>query len=145
MSCIYRAQTALGAYQQASAVTAQFLDEAIPGAPRIALYFRALALWEMCLLNWQILVEVYNELSSDKAFTKGDRSRDERAYEIANSIKHAGAIPAVADPTTVPMWLTNEGLRSSRVTLEYSELAQLLDEAVSYARSLIDPKSALGR
>jgi hypothetical protein len=139
INCIYRAQTAIRAYQKAISLTASYLSKSKLGSPVISLYFEMLSKWEMCILNWQKLVEIYNKLSSpEKAFQEADGSIDQRAYQIANSIKHSGG----AGSGTVPMWLTNDGFQTGTHSITYKELAQLMTQAGEFAQQLIDPKSA---
>jgi hypothetical protein len=140
INCIYRAQTAIKAYQEGRGLTASYLSKSKTGSPAISLYFEMLSRWEACLLNWQILVDVYNKLVSPaKAFNKNDGSVDQRAYEIANSIKHAGGGTVTH---TVPMWLTNHGFQTENHSITYEELAQLITQAGQFVQQLIDPGMA---
>jgi hypothetical protein len=142
VNCIYRARAAIAAYQRARSITFDYLRDILPGEFRISLYFRALSHWESCLINWQILVEVYNRISPTKAFVKGDGSNDDRAYDLANLIKHGGATPQPDGSPTVPVWMTSNGLRSSDKELGFDQLATLLEESHACASVLLDPMSA---
>jgi hypothetical protein len=143
INCIYRAQTAIRAYQEAMSLTASYLSKSKLGSPVISLYFEMLSKWEMCILNWQKLGEVYNKLSCpEKAFKNGDGSIDERAWYIANSIKHSGKTESGTVTHTVPMWLTNDGFQTKIHSITYEELAQLMTRAGEFAQQIIDPKSA---
>jgi hypothetical protein len=137
INCIYRAQTAIKAYQEGMSLTASYLSKSKIGRPAISLYFDMLSKWETCILNWQILVDVYNKLEfTEKAFSKNDGSVDQRAYEIANSIKHSGGGTVIH---TVPMWLTNDGFQTGKHSITYEELAQLIIQSGQFVQQLIDP------
>ena len=142
INCVYRVQTAIRIYQEAKSLTFSYLSKSKPGSPAISLYFETLSTWEMCILNWQILVLVYNRLTLSKAFTNLDGSIDQRAYEIANSIKHSGGAEVGTVIPTVPMWLTNDGFQTCNYSMTYDEFAQLLTQAGEFVQQIIDPKSA---
>ena len=138
INCIYRTQTAVKAYQEAKSLTNSYLSKSKSGSPIINLYFEALSTWETCFLNWQILVQIYNRLiSPEQNFIRGDGSIDDRAYSIANSIKHSGG---AGSDYIVPIWLTNDGFQTQDHKVSYEELAQLLSEAGEFARQIINPK-----
>ena len=145
---LFQAQVAHADYQEARSRTADFLAKGKPGQPAIGAYFRALARWESCLLNLQIFIDVMNrmkkEFKDERVFKPGDGTPEQRAYDIATTIKHFGS--AVADDRhdesdTVPMWLSNEGLRTRATELKFVELAQHVSEVASAADELQDPKS----
>ncbi|HEY4684094.1 MAG TPA: hypothetical protein VIH17_12725, partial [Candidatus Acidoferrales bacterium] len=70
-----------------------------------------------------------------------DGSVDQRAYAVANSIKHSGGAGSGDVIITVPMWLTNDGFQTSENRISYGELAQLVTQAGEFAQQTIDPKS----
>ena len=125
---IYRAQSAFADYHEARALTAEFLAKGRSDNPASRLYFRALARWESCLLNVQIFIDVMNKMRKDfgvePVFKDGDGSCEQRAYHMANSVKHWGANIYAGqhdEGHTVPLWLTNAGLQTVSVNLSYAE------------------------
>lgn len=116
---IYRAQVAFRDYHEARALTAEFLATGRPENPAVRAYFRALARWESCLLNLQIFIDVMNKMKTDlkdePVFKESDGTTEQRAYSIANTVKHFGSDIAAgrhAEGDTVPLWLTNFGLKT---------------------------------
>ena len=145
---LFRAQVAYADYQEARTLTAGFLAKGKPDHPAISPYFQALARWESCLLNLQIFIDVMNrmkkEFKDEPVFKDGDGTPEQRAYAIANKIKHFGSDVAAEkhdENDTVPMWLTNEGLRTRTTELKFAELANLVSEVATAADELQDPKS----
>ena len=145
---IYRAQVAFADYHEARSATQDFLRSGNPHNPAIRSYFKALSRWESCLLNLQIFVDVMNrmkkELGDDPVFKEGDGTPEQRAYGIANTIKHFGSDIAAGrhqERDTVPMWLANSGLVTGMYKLTYQELAKLVSEVATAAEELQDPLS----
>ena len=145
---LFRAQVAYADYQEARALTENFLAKGKPDHPAIGPYFQALARWESCLLNLQIFIDVMNRMKkefNDESVFKGyDGTPEQRAYAIANTVKHFGSSVAAEkhdESDTVPMWLTNDGLRTRTIELKFAELANLLFEVANAADELQDPKS----
>lgn len=145
---LFRAQVAYADYQEARALTADFLVKGKPDNPAVGPYFQALARWESCLLNLQIFIDVMNrmkkELNDTPVFKDGDGTPEQRAYDMANKIKHFGS-DVTADKhdenDTVPMWLINGGLRTRTIELKFDELANLVSEVATAANELQDPRS----
>jgi hypothetical protein len=143
---LYRAQVAFADYQEARMLTADYLDGGHPHNPRIRAYFRAVARWESCLLNLQIFIDVMNkmgkELNATPVFAENDGTAEQRAYSIANCVKHFGADIAAGrhnEADTIPVWLTNHGLKTRGHELSYAELATLVGEVATAAGELQDP------
>jgi hypothetical protein len=143
---LYRAQVSFADYHQAVDLTKTFLSKGTPHNPSVKAYFRALARWESCMLNVQIFADVVNkmrvDLGDDPVFEKDDGTPEQRAYEIANTIKHFGKDVHSGrhrETDTVPMWLTNEGLQTRTHQLLYQELADLISAIATIADHLQDP------
>jgi hypothetical protein len=83
--------------------------------------------------------------SKVKMYDKGDDSQAERLNKIYNAMKHVesrienGQIP---DGATVPVWLDNEGLRSTDSHFGFEETFGVLLELVKWADALVDPLTA---
>ena len=145
---IYRAQAAFADYHEARLLTAEFLDSGRPENPASRSYFRALSRWESCFLNLQIFIDVLNKMkkdfNDDPVFKEGDSSPAQRAYTIANMVKHWGTEIYAGrhdEGDSVPLWLTNHGLKTKKAEMTFSELAQTLSEVGTAANQLQDPKS----
>lgn len=139
---IYRAQASFEAFEQGAALTKDFLAVTQEGNPPSGRYYRVLRAWEACFLNLQHFVDLIKCLSGQDVFTKNDGSPEQRAYHIANTIKHwAGDILAGKhdDGDTVPMWLNNAGFKTRHTQLGYDELVALLAECATAANDLADP------
>ena len=83
-------------------------------------------------------------MTESKVFQKADGSPDQRAYDIANAIKHCGDAIKRADhgpDLTVPVWLENQGFRSSKYALTYDELGLLMSQAAQLADDLQNPQA----
>ena len=130
---IYRAQVVFADYHDAMCLTAEYLRSGRPDNPAIRAYFRALARWESCLRNLQLFIDVMNKMKKDlgdePVFKKNDGTPEQRAYCIANTVKHFGldiSGERHAKEDTVPMWLTNSGFKTRSHELTYHEMARLV-------------------
>lgn len=148
---LFRAEVAFRDYHEARFATLEVLAKSRPGQPAIRTYFKAVARWESCLLNVQIFIDLVNrmkkELGETLVFVEGDGSRDQRAYAIANTIKHWGADVAAErheEHQTIPVWLVNEGITTRSHQLSFAELAAIVAEIALLADALQDPKSFVG-
>lgn len=141
---IYRAQACFESYHDASIQTRDFLVKSSPRSPKTLTYYRALRAWENCFLNLQTFVDLINRAVKMQVFQQDDGSPEQRAYAIANSIKHWGHSIARGehnDDDTVPVWLTNDGFVTRSSKLSYDELAGLLREAAKVVEDLRDPST----
>jgi hypothetical protein len=143
---MYRAQVVFADYHEARQLTLEFLKRGSPDNPATQIYFRALARWESCLINLQIFIDVMRkmkiELQDEPVFKDGDGTPEQRAYAIANTVKHWGGdifADLHEETDTVPLWLTNVGLRTRKTELTYSELTALVSEVASVADKMQDP------
>jgi hypothetical protein len=102
-------------------------------------------------LNIQIFIDLANrmkrEIGDSPVFIENDGSRDQRAYVMANTVKHWGSDVAVErheEHQTIPLWLLNEGLTTRSHQLSFPELATLVAEIATVADGLQDPRSFAG-
>lgn len=145
---IFRAQVAFADYHEARTLTAEFLAKGKRNNPASRAYFRAVARWESCLLNLQIFMDVMNrmkrDLKDEPVFKEGDGTPEQRAYVMANTVKHFGSDIAAGrhdEADTIPLWLTNNGLSTRTLELRYVELGDLVSQVATAANELQDPKS----
>jgi hypothetical protein len=149
---LYRAHAAFADYHEARALTQAFLGNGTPSNPSSRRYFHALSRWESCLLNIQIFIDVMNKMKKDlgdtPVFTEGDGTPEQRAYALANLVKHWGTEIFAAkhnEGDTVPVWLSNTTLKSRDVALAYEELATLVSQLAGVADELQDASSFFRR
>lgn len=139
LTFLRRTEAAFDEYALARSATLDYLDE----PSRVSAYLRALRHWEVFLSQaWQAC-SLFMKLSSQEIFRKGDGSPYERLNMAHNTSKHsdsrseAGLIPA---ESTMPLWLTNEGIACKRVCLAYCELRDILAELALLADRLSNPQ-----
>jgi hypothetical protein len=145
---IYRAQTAFADYHEARNLTQEFLAKGNPNNPSSRSYFHSVARWESCLLNLHIFIDVMNKMKRDTGdeavFKEGDGTPEQRAYSMANTVKHWGADILAGrheEADTVPLWLTNLGLNTRSNEITYAELAALVSQIAEVASELQDAKT----
>jgi hypothetical protein len=108
-------------------------------------YVEALFHWE-CFLSqsWQ----AFNLLAKAWAgtvFNKNDGSVEQRLNALYNQMKHVESrieSGQMLPDATVPVWLENEGLKSTDARMTYAETAAILKELAKYADILMSPKTA---
>ena len=131
INLLFRAQSQFNFYHQALDATSDFLSKSTHHNPAVGAYFKAIALWEASYLNFQIFLDLYNKAIDTTAFHAGDGSEEERAYGIANSIKHWGSdIKGDRHDAqhTIPLWLSNSGFHTRTNALSYAEFAAITKE-----------------
>ena len=135
-------------YHEARSLTAEYLVKGKPDNPASRAYFQAVARWESCLLNLQIFIDVMDKMKKDikdePVFKEGDGTLEQRAYGMANTVKHFGSdifADRHAEEDTIPLWLTNTGLKTRLHEVTYHELAKLVSEVATAADELQDPQS----
>jgi hypothetical protein len=145
---LFRAEVAFRDYHEACAITTDVLVKGRPDYPAIRTYFKAIARWESCLLNIQMFIDLVNkmklELGDEPVFKDKDGSPDQRAYALANTIKHWGGDVAQLrheEHQTIPVWLTNESLVSRSDNLTFAELAGIISEIATVADEIQNPRS----
>lgn len=123
---IRRAQGAFFSYRQARSALIEHVE-----TPRNVLspYFKALLNFELCISQCYQGYELLATASGQKFFEKGDNSDAERLHKLYVDSKHmdqmidGGKLPTEA---TAAVWITDEGLESSRAKLSFEELVEML-------------------
>lgn len=139
---LFRAQVVFAFYHEAREATLSFLDVSSPNNPKVSRYFDMISRWESCLLNVQIFIDILNKIENEPVFVKGDHSVEDRAYGMANVIKHWGGKMVSGQNSTIcaiPLWVSNTSLVTHVNELSYMELAQLVRETASLANEIQDP------
>ncbi|WP_306532487.1 hypothetical protein [Geobacter sp.] len=144
INMLSRAQAQFSLYHQARDATLIYLERSTLHNPALRHYFSAVFLWESCFLNLQIFIDLYAKSVGMNAFDAGDGSEEQRAYDIANAIKHWGGVIKAQkhdDNHTIPMWLSNTGFHTYAYSLTYGELAAITTELAKTADDLQHPAS----
>jgi hypothetical protein len=84
------------------------------------------------------------DVGGTDVFVENDGSSEQRAYALANSIKHWGGDLAArrhSDEHTIPVWLTNSGFQSRSHQLTFHEIGGLIGDIAKLANELQDPSS----
>jgi hypothetical protein len=144
-----RAHHAFRSYHDARRLTLAFVQGHEPGVPRLREYYDAVAAWETFVLQCSMAYDLFRWLNQGQgAFEKGDGSKEQRLYRMANQIKH---VPSCIDSgqctanDTIPLWLTNEGLNSFGLSVSFAEAGELLSDLARVADDLQDPLKFTGR
>lgn len=113
-------------------------------------YARALLHWEGFLTQaaqgHNVLIRTIRHLASDeafKAYQPGDGSIEQRLHAVYNALKHAEKRinnNQILPDSVSPVWMTNEGLRSTDANLTWHETRELLDEMARWADGLQNPE-----
>jgi len=152
LNLIFRGQNCIYAYEDARELTEEFLQKTRPGRPPIGLYFRTLSKWEQSFYNLKTSIDLFKAMNDGVGvFAKGDGSVFEKAYYLANIIKHyekdvsaipdsliaSGLLPAnEGEPHALPMWLTNEGFSSPTMGLSFTEYAGVVRDIATLCDKL---------
>lgn len=142
INLLSRAQAQFALYHQAREATNVYLEQSTLHNPAVQRYYAAIVLWESCFLNCQIFIDLFTKATEQKAFATGDGSEDQRAYDIANTIKHWGGVihdSKHSDDQTIPMWLSNTGFHTHTQALTFSEFAAITTEIAKTADDLQNP------
>lgn len=82
------------------------------------------------------------DLEEELVFKVDDGTPEQRAYKIASTVKHWGGIifsNGHKEQDTIPLWLTNAGLKTLSHAITFHELASLVSEIANIANELQDP------
>ncbi len=140
--CAFRAQAALVAYDRAKASCEAFFDTFIDGNPVVDLYFDAVAQWEGVVLHLHHVVDIFKRANGND-YSKSNVEK--RLGDVANRIKHvAEYIPTSAHQgLTIPMWLAHDGVETSKATVTFTEIADLLVALAKHLDKWQDPIALL--
>ncbi len=143
INLLFRAQAHFAQYHQARDTTLEYLSKSGLHSPALKSYFRAIVQWETCFLSYQVFVDILVKMDGPNIFQQKDGSAEQRAYDIANAIKHwAGLIDSKRhDNETLPMWLSNDGFHTRKLSLTYEELSALTNDIAKIANAIQDPQS----
>lgn len=112
------------------------LQEYIAGPKdRVSTYFRALYHLESTLALADRAYEFLRKFTNQKFFEKNDGSALDRLRRIYNISRHLEQ-STMSEEQLHPIWITNQGINTSKCTLSFEELKELLIEIASCADKL---------
>lgn len=131
-----KAEGAFREHELARVATLRYLTS---GKQSPSSYMEALLYWEHFLaLSWQAY-DLFRRAFGIRIFTPGDRSLEERLNLLYNSCKHDVGSVSVPPEAIIPVWMTDNGLTNSKVTVTFPETADVLQELAKWAAILEDP------
>lgn len=143
-----RAEGAFSEHENARRATLDFLAA---GRQSASLYTAALRHWEFFLAQaWQgyeLLRRLPDETRTRplKVFRDGDGSVVQRLHALYNSMKHVEnriTTPGqILDAATVPVWLTDAGIKSTDAALSFDETCAILRDLAKWASLFVDPRT----
>ncbi len=126
MNFVRRVEASFFAYEEAR----KFLIEHVETPNNtISPYFRSLLNFEVCVSQLYQSIEILCTLTGSKAFEKGGNCKYKRLHDIYIDSKHmdrmieGGKLPTDA---MCAVWITNDGLESSRSSISFDELTYLM-------------------
>lgn len=144
-----RAEASFREHENARTTTVALLS---PDNQTASKYAAALFHWETFLgQSWhayKILEKLLKNVAGPRAdevkiFEKGDNSVEERLNKLYNQMKHVESRIATSGQilpgATIPVWITNEGLKSTDTLLSFSETGEVLRDLAKWAETLQDP------
>jgi hypothetical protein len=145
MQCIRRTTHAYQIYNETIDLSHEYIQTNNIYNPKSKLYYNIINNWETVLLNIQMFTDSYNKINTflklKKAFTPDDGSTEQRAYDIANAIKHCGMnIDDISIKYNwIPLWIDNDGLVSHNHKLTYNEVRELVIDIAKWTDEFSNP------
>lgn len=141
---IFRAEMLFNNYHDARYCTLDYIEKSCTDSPNVTKYFQAVSAWESALLQWAGCFSTIYKASDEKLYIQGDGSVEERTWGLWTTIKHhlTGIKDGkLHDELTIPVWLSNQGMRSAEWTVSFSEFAESVMNMADLAEELVDPLS----
>jgi hypothetical protein len=137
LNFLRRSEAAFRAYEDARIETASYVaDGSING------YMRAMSHWEFFFSQAWLGYALIIKMVGVRAFAPNDGSLSQRLHRLYNQTKHVESMIAdgnMAADSTLPVWLTNDGIQSNEVAVTFDELADILENIILWARRFRDP------
>jgi len=139
-----RAEAAFAHHELAREATLKFL-----GGSRQSLseYMRALNHWESFLaqswMGYRLLMYLFEEKN---LYKQGDGSKEAALNHLYNRSKHVDSAIAAGEQMpesgNLAVWMTNAGLASVELSLNWAQTSEILAELAQFAMALEDPTTA---
>ncbi len=144
ISMMHRAHACFATYQQARESTLAYLKLSSLHNPCTAQYYTAVSQWENCLFSRQMYVDAHTKLQNgQRPFPQDNQLPAFRVHAMAQAI-HTWSLPTrrlhPTDQESVPLWLSNAGLHTRDYSINYRELARLIEETCVTADMMRDPQ-----
>lgn len=137
-SILRRAQMSIAEYEDGRVSLIDYIDG---DRDRWSVYFRALYHFELSVMLMCQAYEAIRKLAGNvNYYDHGDGSAAERLFAIYNISKHLEPT-SLAKGQLHSVWLTNDGIATSRAELTWDELAESLRTLGSMANEISDPVS----
>lgn len=134
-------------------------------------YFLALLHFEQCVAQLSQAISFTRKVTGEDAFKTGDGSVPQRVWDLHNASKHMSdtfeqgqyadensfnllsaqqnperheQVPDANETSTTAIWITNDGLKSSKITITFEELADFIMEYYEDAGKLAVMKPKQG-
>jgi hypothetical protein len=147
-----RTVAAFSEHEEARQATLAFLSS---GRQSLSRYAAATLHWEFFLgQSWHAylllrgLFKFLTKQDIPQVFVQGEGSVEERLNYLYNHMKHVESRienGQVVEGATIPVWLTNEGLRSTDALLTYAETGDILRDLAKWASIIVDPSEIANR
>jgi len=141
-----RAVAAFSEHEEARKATLGFLSS---NRQSLSRYAAATLHWEFFLgQSWHaylLLRGLFKFLTKQdvlQVFVRGEGSVEERLNDLYNQMKHVESRienGQMIEGATLPVWLRNEGLRSTDALLTYAETGDILCDLAKWANIIVDP------
>jgi len=141
-----RTVAAFSEHEEARQATLGFLSS---GRQSLSRYAAATLHWEFFLSqSWHaylLLRSLFKFLTKQdvpRVFVPGEGSVEERLNHLYNQMKHVESRienGQIIEGATIPVWLTNGGLRSTDALLTYAETGDILRYLAKWANIIVDP------
>jgi hypothetical protein len=146
LGLLRRAHCGFRSYHRARDRTLTFLGRLAAGDQPLMLYWDAVSEWEVFVLELQMATELYRSLTDwEQVFASGDGSPEQRLYDAANTVKHAGgklSSGTCRPEDTLPLWVLGDGIHCLHdLRISYEEAAGALRQISEVANKLQDPVS----
>lgn len=126
MNFVRRVEASFSTYHEARKSLIEYIET---DDNTISPYFSSLLNFEVCVSQLYQSIEILCQLIGKKAFEKGGNCKYERLHNIYIDSKHmekmidGGKLPTGA---MCAVWITNDGLESSRSSISFNELTSLM-------------------
>lgn len=147
-----RAVAAFSEHEEARQATLDFLSSDRQSVSR---YAAAPLHWEYFLgQSWHAylllrgLFKFLTQRDVPQVFVRGEGSVEERLNDLYNQMKHVDSRienGQMIEGATIPVWVTNEGLRSIDALLTYAETGDVLRDLAKWANVIVDPREMAGK
>jgi len=126
-----------------------YLEQQGDARPSVKKLFDALDAWESFFLLINSIIDIYKNMMGKmdmqiKAFNRKDGSKEQRAYDIGNCIKHFSELDLIElqkQNVYAPLWISNDGFESVQFKISYNETHDLIQEIAELIKIIVYRKA----